>query len=246
MYTFIRFLPRTGLGKSHDMALAVLKKAEKADFTDGILVIRKAGDAFTKKFTKDSLVGLKNPIRRSRKLLQTEDIVTNIGPELAKAATEALEAYDEAISELEDLGKKAQSQWITENVIQGINEMLIAGDKVLQMVDAVFQTVGSIDACLSGQSKEKQATARKSRMDSRKVLKIFEVAGIPSLWRLALHDAGLSIDTEAACHNPEKNFENYKASALPFTEEFLKGPDSWDVPKWYAPNDTGPYVDLVQ
>ena len=239
-------MPRNGLGKSHDVALALLKKAEKCDFADGILIIRKAGDAFTKKFTKDSLVGLKNPIRRSRKLLQTGAMVTSIGPELAKDSTEALAAYDEAISELEDLGKKAQSHWITETVIEGINEMLIAGDKVLQMVDAVFQTLGSIDACLSDQSKEKQATARKSRMDSRRMLKIFEVAGIPSLWRLALHDAGLSIDTEDPPHNPDKNFENYKASALTFTEEFLKGPDSWDVPKWYAPNDTGPYVDLVQ
>jgi hypothetical protein len=245
MYTCICCVPRNGLGKSHDVPLAVLKKAEKADFTDGILIIRKAGDAFTKKFTKDSLVGLKNPIRRSRKLLQTEAIVTNIGPELAKDATEALAAYDEAISELEDLGKKAQS-WITETVIEGINEMLIAGDKVLQMVDAVFQTLGSMDASLSLQSKEKQATSRKTRMDARKVLKIFELAGIPNLWRLALHDAGLSIDTEDALHDPDKNFENYKASAPTFTEEFLKGSDSWDVPKWYAPNDTGPYVDLVQ
>ena len=147
-------MPRNGLGKSHEVALALLKKAEKGDFADGILIIRKAGDAFTKKFTKDSLVGLKNPIRRSRKLLQTGAMVTSIGPELAKDSTEALAAYDEAISELEDLGKKAQSHWITETVIEGINEMLIAGDKVLQMVDAVFQTLGSIDACLCDQSKK--------------------------------------------------------------------------------------------
>ena len=46
-------------------------------------------------------------------------------------------------------------------------------------------------------------------------------------------------------HEPNKNFETYKASLLTFTGEFLSGTDNWDVPKWYELDDTGPYVDLV-
>ena len=92
------------LGQSHCKPPLVLKKAEKGDLTDGILCIRKAGEAYAKNFTKDSRVGLKNPIRRSRKLLQREAIVKDIGSELAKVSTEALAAYALAASDLEDLG----------------------------------------------------------------------------------------------------------------------------------------------
>ena len=98
------------LGQSHCKPFLVLKKAEKGDLTDGILCIRKAGEAYAKNFTKDSLVGLKNPIRRSRQLLQTEAIVKDIGSELAKVANEELAAYALAASDLEDLGMKAQFQ----------------------------------------------------------------------------------------------------------------------------------------
>ena len=45
-------------------------------------------------------------------------------------------------------------------------------------------------------------------------------------------------------YDPNKNFETYKASELTFTGEFLSGTDNWDVPKWYEPDDIGPYVDL--
>ena len=123
--------------------------------------------------------------------------------------------------------------------------MFIAGDKVLQMLEAVHQTLGLIDARLSAVSKDSQAVARKSRMDSKKILKIFEAADIPAYWRHAPYGAGLSIDSENPLHDPDKNFETHKASQLTFTDEFLCGTDNWDVPKFYAPGDTGPYVDLV-
>ena len=118
----------------HSKPLFVLRKAEKGDLTDSILCIRKAGEAYAKNFTKDSLVGLKNPIRRSRTPLQVEAIVETIGSELAKVANEALAAYAVAASDLEDLGMKAQSQWITGNVTGGINELLTAGGKVLPVL----------------------------------------------------------------------------------------------------------------
>ena len=238
-------MPRKDLGTSHHKFSLVLKKAEKGDLTDGILCIRKAGEAYAKCFSKDSLVGLKNPIRRCRKLLKTEATVQDIGSELAKVATGALAAYETAISGMEDLGKKAQSHWITENVMEGINDMLMAGDVVLQMLDSVHRTLGLIDARLNEVSKDKQAVARKGRMDSSRILKIFEAAGIPASWRLALHQAGLSIDLDNPLHDPNKNFQMYKPSQLTFTGEFMSGPDTWDVPKWYAPDDTGPHVDLV-
>ena len=244
---WVRFficLPRMDLGQGHCKPLLVLRKAEKGDFTDGILCIRKAGEAYAKNFAKDSPVGLKNPIRRSRKPLQTEALVKDIGSELAKVSTEALSAYAFAASDLEDLGMKAQSLWIAENVTGGTNEMLTAGDKVFQTLEAVHQTLGLIDARLSAVSKGEQAAARKSRMDSKKIPKIFEAADIPAYWRHALYDAGLSIDSENP-HDPDKNFETYKASQLTFTDEVLGGTDNWDVPRWYAPDDTGPYVDLV-
>ena len=232
------------LGQSHCKPLSVLQKAENGNLGDGILCIRKAGEAYAKCFTKDSLVGLKNPIRRCRKLLKTEATVQDIGSELARVANEELPAYDLAATALEDLGMKAQSQWITETVTGGINLLLIAGNNVLQTIEAVHQTLVLIDARLSAVSKEKQATARKSRMDSKKILKIFEAAGIPVYWRHALCDAGLAVDTEHAMYEPDKNFETYKASELTFTGEFLSGTDNWDVPKWYEPDDTGPYVNL--
>ena len=58
--------------------------------------------------------------------------------------------------------------------------MFIAGSKVLQTVEAVHQTLGRIYARISAVSKEKQAVARKSHMDSKKILKIFEAADIPA------------------------------------------------------------------
>ena len=156
------------------------QEAENCDLTDGIFCIRKAGEAYAKNFTKDSLVGLKNPIRRSRTPLQVEAIVETIGSELAKVAKEALAAYALAASDLEDLGTKSQFQWIIENFTGGINELLIAGSKVFQTVEAVHQTLGLIYARTSAVSKDKQAVARKSRMDSKKILKIFEAADIPA------------------------------------------------------------------
>ena len=243
--TFIHCLPRTGLGQSHHKALTVLKKAEAGNLTDGILVIRKAGHAYAKAFIKDSLVGLKNPIRRCRKITQTDAFVNDLSDDLTKQCNEALAAYGQACTELEALGDRAQIQWITDNVMEGINGMLSGADKVFEALDDVFRALESTDSFLAELSKDKQATARKIRQDAKRILKIFEQAGIPLLWRQVLRDAGLSIDEDNPMRDPATDFAKYTASQPAFTAELLSDRDTWALPKWYAPDDTGAYVYLV-
>lgn len=243
--TFIHCLPRTGLGQSHHKALTVLKKAEAGNLTDGILVIRKAGHAYAKAFIKDSLVGLKNPIRRCRKITQTDTFVHDLSKELTEQCNAALAAYGQACTELEALGAQAQVQWITDNVMEGINGMLLAADKVFEALDEVFRALESTDSFLAGLSKDKQATARKIRQDGKRILKIFEQAGIPLLWRHVLRDAGLSIDEDCPMRDPATDFAKYTASQPAFTAEFLSDRDTWALPKWYAPDDTGAHVHRI-
>ena len=243
--TFIHCLPRTGLGQSHHKALTVLKKAEAGNLTDGILVIRKAGHAYAKAFIKDSLVGLKNPIRRCRKITQTDAFLNDLSKELTEQCNAALAAYGQACTDLEALGNQAQIQWITDNVMEGINGMLSGADKVFEALDDVFRALESTDSFLAELSKDKQATARKIRQDGKRILKIFEQAGIPLLWRHVLRDAGLSIDEDNPMRDPATDFAKYTASQPAFTAELLSDRDTWALPKWYAPDDTGAYVYLV-
>jgi len=218
----------------------VLVKAERGDIEAGILDTRKAGAAFAKAFVKDSLVGLKNPVKRLRRQLADSSTVDTIGQELFTTATQALQAYNAATDELVQLGTLAE-HWVTATVTQGVNTMFTARDTVVEKVEDVCRALAATESCIADAGKARQASARKKRLDTRRILKVFN-GSVPHHWRMALHEAGLSIDEDDPLWQQEddpKNFANYSPTKPSFSAEFAGGIDQWDIAKWYAPTDEG-------
>jgi hypothetical protein len=218
-----------------------LLKAEKGDLTGGLLPIRKAGAAFAKAYVKDLVVGVKNPRKKLEKMVACQATCADIGEELTKKARDALAAYINASEELGKQGQVAQ-EWVTSDAAEGINTLFMARDKLKEKFDDIRVAMNEAESAIHEQRKLRATEARNSRLDLKRIMKVFEQVNLLPNWRSAINQNGLTVDVEDPMYDESQNFSKYTASvpACAANSDIVGG--NWADAKWYAPNDAGPYL----
>ena len=216
-------------------------KAEKGDLSVGMLPIRKAGAAFAKAYVKDLVVGVKNPRKKLEKMVACQATCADIGEELTKKARDALAAY---INASEELGKQGQvaEKWVASNAAEGINTLFMARDKLKEKFDDIRAAMNEAESAIHEQRKLRATDARNSRLDIKRVMKVFERGNLLPNWRSAIYQNGLTVDVDDPMYDESQNFSKYTASVPACAADSDTHADNWADAKRYAPNDAGPYL----
>ena len=94
--------------------------AEKGDFGNNILQVRRAGADYVKSYLKDLTHGQKNPVRSLKKHLKDSEDIATWSAELRAKASAALTSFTDLE---EDFNTTGSDDWTAHNAQTKINEL---------------------------------------------------------------------------------------------------------------------------
>ena len=238
------FWPRTQiLNSSH----ATLVSAEKGDFGNDILRVRRAGADYVKSYLKDLTHGQKNPVRRLKKHLKDSEDIATWSAELRAKASAALTSFTDLE---EDFNTTGSDDWTAHNAQTKINELFMKASHLQSSHTAITAALQDIENERTSIRKVKQAKARANRIDVKRILQVFEDHKLPEAFRMFIKDNGLAIDlakfSEAGNSVPNPyEFKDYKPSQDAHVEVSENSMKSWEHPKWWTETDEGAHIMLL-
>ena len=164
------------LNKSHD----TLVSAEKGDFGNDILRVRRAGADYVKSHLKDLTHGQKNPVRRLKKHLKDSEDTATWSAELRAKASAALTNFTDLE---ENFNMTGSEDWTAHNAQMKINELFMKASHLQSSRTAITAALQDIENERTSIRKVKQAKARANRIDVKRIMQVFEDHKLPEVFR---------------------------------------------------------------
>ena len=224
----------------------ILDNAEKGNFGEGILWVRKAGQQYCKDILREQCKGTKNPVKKLRKLLKEKDIndFECLTKKMQKEATEAIAGYDALEKKVTELGNDVK-RWTLSNVTAKVNELNMLVSQLNDAHEVTDKAVGHLDAERKQRQKDKAAATRAKRVEHKRMTQIFADHNMPLQWQLELVDQKLVMDIRD--NDEEKVASDQKAIEFSEFKQYKPSQDneaefkqeSWTEPKWWKQDATG-------